>query len=104
MSDPNGLYLWLRPTSRLGRLSAFGSVQLTRLQALPPPVRLACVLMLVVLLVSVTGCAMTSPPSRPAEIPAPPRLSQPLPEMTYSEHVRRLLESWRERLTGTPAM
>jgi hypothetical protein len=49
---------------------------------LPPPVRIACVLMLLALVMMLTGCAATSmPSSEPARNPSPPptRLSESPP-------------------------
>jgi hypothetical protein len=66
--------------------------------------RLACVLMLIGLGVLLGGCATNSPPSQVAAIPAPPRLSQPLPQESYSESARKKLDAWLGRLTGMPRM
>ena len=61
---------------------------------------IALMLLLPVLLL--TGCAATSmPPSRPAEIPPPPALTEQLPSQTYSETWRQRVEDWRRRVTGT---
>jgi hypothetical protein len=70
------------------------------LHDLPAPVRLASALMLIVLLALCAGCATNSPPSVPAANPAPPRLSEPLPLENYSDSARKLIESWRNALTG----
>jgi hypothetical protein len=67
-------------------------------------VNLACVLMLIGLGVLLGGCAHNSPPSQAAVNPAPPRLSQPLPQESYSESARKKLDAWLGRLTGMPRM
>lgn len=72
----------------------------TMLRELPPPVRMAFGLLLMVLAGLLAGCATNSPPSLPAANPAQPRLSEPLPSESYSDSARRLIESWRSALTG----
>lgn len=61
------------------------------------------VLMPLLLAASLTGCATTLPPSRPAEpprLPAPPaELMQPPSSGKWSESVRALLSKWRKLLT-----
>lgn len=71
-----------------------------RLLQLQPAERLAYVLPLIVLGVSLAACATNSPPSVPAVNPVPPRLSEPLPSESYLDSARRLMENWRNALTG----
>jgi hypothetical protein len=62
-------------------------------------------LTIVVLAASLIGCAAPSaPPSQPANNPAPPQISEPIPSESYSSKVESFLRSLRERLTGTPVM
>lgn len=77
---------------------------------LPPQTnaRFALVLLLMLLALSLTGCACNSPPSAPVTVEAPklparPPMTEPQPSQPYSESVRALLKTWRERLTATPA-
>lgn len=70
------------------------------LVVLPPHVRLTCVLLLIVPLVLLAGCATNSPPSVSAANPVPPKLTEPLPLENYSDSARKLIESWRDALTG----
>lgn len=60
--------------------------------------------MLLLLALSVTACATTSPP--PAvqcpRLPNPPSVSTPLPQQSYSSSVQESLKRWREQLTRTP--
>lgn len=62
--------------------------------------------LLLPLLVSLllTACATSSPPPqvvKPVEIPPPPSelLEEPDLSVSYSELVRRLLQTWQQRLT-----
>lgn len=76
----------------------------TTLAGLPPPVRPALLLLLVVLLVSVMGCATPSTlPENAARNPSMPAVNTPQPSKTYSDSVADSFRKWRERLTGTPA-
>lgn len=76
-----------------------------------PNARFALVLMLMLLAVSLSGCA-TCPPRTLAptvveapKLPAAPPMTEPAPSESYSLRVERNLKVWRERLTaifGTP--
>lgn len=58
----------------------------------------------ILLVLSLTACAPLPPvPCQAPVMPAPPELSQPLPEISYSLNVQQKLQTWREKLTGTPA-
>ena len=62
----------------------------------------AVLLMLLLLNLSLPGCATSSPSVvQPARIPAPPpELMEPEDQsVTYSELVRRILSDWRAKLT-----
>ena len=52
-----------------------------------------------------TGCATPSIPSAPAypALPSPPPLSQPIPQQSYSDSVRALLQTWQQKLMPTQA-
>ena len=61
--------------------------------------------MLMPLVLSLIGCATTSQPPLavcPAN-PPPPALSEPMPQETYSASAQRLISTWRQSLTATPA-
>lgn len=71
-----------------------------RLLRLQPAERLASVLPLIVLAMLSASCATPSPPETLPKNPALPRLSEPLPTESYSDKALRLIESWRQRVTG----
>ena len=100
MSVWNGLRQLLRRTRMPADSSRRASAAQKRPVGLLPPARIAFVLLLMVLAGLQAGCATTSPPSVPAANPAPPRLSEPLPSESYSDSARKLIESWRNALTG----
>jgi hypothetical protein len=104
MFDLNGPLPPLKQTSRLSRLLNAASVMWTWLRLLQPPVKLAFVLIALVLVTLLSGCATQSPPSVAPTNPQPPQISEPLPQNSYSSKALRLIESWRERLMGTPPM
>lgn len=97
---PNGQPPRHRRTPRLERWSNAASVVLTKLRALPPPVRLGFVLMLIVLAGLLAGCATTSTPSSvPARIPSPPPPTLSERSETYSSSAARNISEWQKRLT-----
>ena len=51
------------------------------------------------------GCATPSTVSAPASpaLPSPPPLSQPIPQQSYSDSVRALLQTWQQKLMPTQA-
>lgn len=58
--------------------------------------------LLLVLALSLTACASSSPPAPVLTLlPARPPLSEPPPLQPYSERVRTLLSSWADLLTPT---
>lgn len=61
-------------------------------------------LLLLMLALSVTGCATTStpPPQDCPRFPTKPVLTEPLPSQPYSISAQELLKAWREKLTATP--
>jgi predicted small lipoprotein YifL len=76
-----------------------------------PNARLALLLMLVLLAVSLTACGTCSPkPLAPVtveapRIPAAPPMTEPAPSEGYSLSAQQRIKTWRERLTaifGTP--
>lgn len=70
--------------------------------AKPPGASRAMPAPLLLLALSLTGCATPSPPAPAVKLPARPELSEPIPLESYSERVRRNLSNWAERLTPTP--
>lgn len=72
----------------------------------PTPVHRLTAALLTLLALSLTACATHSPTPETAAaitLPAPPPLTEPVPSQSYSDTVRALLKTWREKLTGTPA-
>jgi hypothetical protein len=59
--------------------------------------------MLILLGLSLTGCATHSVQPQPPQLPARPSLTVPQPLTTYSDSVQKLLQTWREKLTATQA-
>lgn len=60
--------------------------------------------LLLALALSLTACAAPSPSLRDnPQLPPAPALSEPIPPESYSQTVQRLLQTWREKLTATPA-
>ena len=51
--------------------------------------------------VLLTGCGATLPPCAPASqpLPAPPSISTPLPQASYSLNAAESLQTWRQKLT-----
>lgn len=106
-NDPLPPLLSHRPTSKLARWANCAKIAWTKLQSLPPPVKGAFWLTLLVLVLMLTACATTSlPSSEPARIPSPPptRLSESSPD--YLQLARTTISEWRKRLqelTAKPA-
>jgi hypothetical protein len=100
MSATNGKSQSLRPMSKPAKQNACDKKPLTLRCLHPLFANLVYVLMLSGLGGAMTGCATTSPPSTPAALPAPPRLTEPLPSQSYSEKALQLIESLRQRVTG----
>lgn len=97
---PSGGFLLPPRMRRVGVWSNRGKGVLMKLGDLLPPVKIACVLMLLVLTGALVACATPSPPVTPSSNPAPPRLSEPLPEESYSSKVQKLLQKLREAATA----
>jgi hypothetical protein len=100
MSVWNG---WLQPpppTQTPDDWSNSASGAQTMLAALLKYASAIFVLLLFALVMLLTACAT---PSLPATLPAnpqPPRLSEPLPTVPYSQRALELINSWRQRATG----
>lgn len=93
---------WLTSDSRQRRLFAERTTSLRRRIKLKLALSFFAWLLLV-LAMSLTGCASQPPtPCEPPVLPKPPALSEPLPSVNYSEQWRALAESLRKRLTDTP--
>lgn len=71
---------------------------------LPRPALLPIVLLLLVLLLSLTGCGHNSPRSESSlpVLPASPSLTTPLPSVPYSTSAKLNIEAWQKSLTATP--
>ncbi len=71
------------------------------------PLRLGlwlCAVIAIALLLSLGGCASQSTvPCQAPVMPPVPELSEPMPPISYSLSVQSSLQTWREKLTGTPA-
>jgi hypothetical protein len=68
---------------------------------LPLRVRLLSLLTLLALVLLLAGCATPSgTPTGPARNPQPPQLSEPLPSESYLQQAQKLIESWRNAVTG----
>ena len=101
----NGKQLLRRQTSTLGRWKAVASLLLMRLAGLPPPLRIGTVLLLLVLALSLMGCATPSAPSsEPAKNPAMPPASMSQPSVPYLEAARANILTWRKQLRDTLGM
>ena len=59
-------------------------------------------LLLLLLPVLLTGCGATLPTCEPVSqpLPAPPSISTPLPQASYSLTVAESLQTWRQKLTA----
>jgi hypothetical protein len=100
MYSRDGRPLRLRRTSNLSKCLTVASVMWIKLRELPPPVRLAIALMLLVLLTLCSGCATQSPPAEWPRNPSPPVVSEPIPQKSYSSKVESFLRRSLEALTG----
>lgn len=76
-----------------------------------PNARFALVLMLMLLVVSLSGCGLCPPQTlaptvvEAPKLPVAPPMTEPAPSETYSLRAARNMKTWRERLTaifGTP--
>ena len=58
---------------------------------------------LLLLPVLLTGCGATLPTCEPVsqQLPAPPSISTPLPQASYSLTAAESLQTWRQKLTAT---
>lgn len=69
----------------------------------PTPAPWLCALIVIVLILSLSGCASRSPVVCPEPVmPLAPALSEPIPPESYSLVVQRLLSKWEAALIGTP--
>jgi hypothetical protein len=101
-SERAGQSRLLKRTSLLGKASNCAKILLTKLSLLQPPVRVAIGLTLLMLVLSLLGCATTSAPSGfTPRNPSPPQPSQSQPSQTYSSSAAADIQSWRKLLTDT---
>lgn len=89
-----------RRTSALGKLSNVIRIASIKLCAMEPPAKLACVLIVIVLLGLLAGCATTSlPPSVTPRNPEPPPSRLQAQPPSYSASASQNIEAWRKTLT-----
>ena len=62
--------------------------------------------LLLLLALSVTGCAAIWPKSEPSsvQLPRPPSLSTPIPSQMYLSNAQKNISSWRKQLMDTQLM
>lgn len=67
-------------------------------------VTVICVLLLVLLVTSVSGCgwSLRKPNDDSQVFPPKPALSEPIPSVTYSTSAQSDIQAWRKKLTDTP--
>lgn len=91
----------LHPTMRPTGWREHAKALLTQRDGWQPLARLAFALTLLVLAGLLVGCATPlPPPTEPARNPQPPQLREPLPSESYLQQAQRLIESWRNAVTG----
>jgi hypothetical protein len=100
MYDLNGRPLQPQQTPKPAVWSNRANLALMMLLEVPLPVRLACWLILLVLVTLLAGCATQSPPDAWPKNPQPPQLSEPIPTDSYSSKARQRIESWLQRVIG----
>lgn len=96
----NGMSPLPRQIKKRSAWSVLGNRLLMLHIMLPPPVRLAFVLMLIVLVGSLLGCATTSTPSsEPARNPSIPPSTLSEHSQTFSSSAAANIQAWRKKLT-----
>jgi hypothetical protein len=101
MFDKSGKPLSQPQTQKPVVLRTRGNRPLTWLLDLPLSVRVGSLLTLLVLVLLLVGCATPSTmPTESARNPQPPQLSEPLPSESYLQQAQKLIESWRNAVTG----
>ena len=73
---------------------------------MPVSVKPLCAVMLLLLSLSLTGCAHNcpTPPAASLTLPPPPSLSTPLPATSYSLTAAEDIKSWQKKLMATRLM
>lgn len=88
-----------RQIQRHGLWSNRGSAVLMKLRNSLPPVRIACVLVLLVIGACLTGCAATStPPDSLPRNPEPPPSALPTSPPNYLDDASKAISEWRKLL------
>jgi hypothetical protein len=101
MNEEYGKHLWPPRMRRRDASKERVRAVWMKLLEIPWIVRVACLLTLLVLTVSLVGCATPSgPPTNSAKNPQAPQLSEPLPSESYLQQALKLIESWRNAVTG----
>ena len=101
MTTPNMLPPWLLPIKRRANWSSRASDALTKLRSLPPPVRLAFALTLLMLLTVCAGCAtISTPPDSLPRNPEPPPSRLPSSPPNYLTDAQRDISEWQRQLNA----
>jgi hypothetical protein len=92
---------WLRSNIQqrfkfAGRITS----SLRKTNHLPAP--WACAVILIILALSLTGCAHNSPACPEVVGPRAPALTEPMPSVSYSLRVQQTFKSWQEKLIAMP--
>ena len=89
---------WLKSNSQQRRLFAGRTTSFLR-KWMPPPEMWGCAAILIMLALSLTGCAHNSPSPCPEQkLPPAPALSEPIPPVSYSLRAQRSLSKWEASL------
>ena len=93
---------WLKSNSQQRRLFAGRTTSFLR-KWMPPPEMWGCAAILIMLALSLTGCAHNSPSPCPEQkLPPVPALTEPIPPESYSLRAQQSFKAWQERLIATP--
>lgn len=99
-NDPLPPLLTRRRRTKLEKLANVCKIAWIKLQEMLPPLKGVCAILLVILALSLMGCAQTSTPFNAPRIPSPPptRLSAEPP--AYSQRAASDIQTWRQKLTA----
>lgn len=93
---------WLKSNNQQRRI--FGGLITRSPRNEPPlPARWLCAVIVIVLILNLSGCASRSSViCQDPVMPQPPALSEPIPPVSFSLSVQRLLSKWEAALIGMP--